>query len=211
MKRTRRDLTDTLEKGFKEESDRAVVILVGALLDNALSALLKSRLVASSSDSLFDGVNAPLSTFSARIDMAYRLGLISHQLSADLHLIKRIRNDFAHNVEGASFNDANIRDRVMLLSRASHIYERSVEYREKQFGGTDHRHNFLAVCHWILWYLDNLADRVERLREEKVEMGYDLEWMKEHWTGFFEENEPQSKKGVSKNGKKQVSKEGKLD
>jgi hypothetical protein len=53
-----------------------------------------------SEDPLFDGANAPLSTFNARIEMAYRLGVIDATFSRNLHLVRKIRNDFAHNVTG---------------------------------------------------------------------------------------------------------------
>ncbi|MHB1142755.1 MAG: MltR family transcriptional regulator [Sulfuricaulis sp.] len=112
---------DILVREFQGESDRACVILSATLLDTALEALLRARLVpnATSTDSLLDGSNAPLASFSARIDMAYRLGLISAQFARDLHIIRRIRNDFAHNISGCTFEDTSVRDRVMALSQSS--------------------------------------------------------------------------------------------
>ncbi len=50
---------------LRTESDRAALIIAAAMLDELLSELLRSRL-----DSLFDGPNAPFSSFSARIDIA---------------------------------------------------------------------------------------------------------------------------------------------
>ena len=61
-----REQWDTLFRGeFEKESDRACVIL--ALLEQALETLLKARLVQnpSAQDSLFDGPNAPLTSFEA--------------------------------------------------------------------------------------------------------------------------------------------------
>jgi len=57
---------------LRTESDRAALIIAAAMLDELLSELLRSRLVPSASrdDSLFDGPNAPFSSFSARIDIA---------------------------------------------------------------------------------------------------------------------------------------------
>jgi hypothetical protein len=55
---------DFFDKTFEKESDRAVVILSAALLDNILESLLKTIFVANPSkeDDLFAGPNAPLST-----------------------------------------------------------------------------------------------------------------------------------------------------
>jgi hypothetical protein len=93
---------DLLHAEFAKETDRAAVIVAASMLDELLRSILVAKLVpvSSSTDELFDGANAPLGTFSARIEMAYRVGLISVKFSRDLHLVRRIRNDFAHNIHG---------------------------------------------------------------------------------------------------------------
>src|SRR5688572_7702181 len=92
--------TDFFRDTVKGESDRAAVIISAAMLEDALETMLRSRLVpvAAQSDSLFDGAYAPISTFSAKIDVAFRFGLISGLFAKSLHLVRRVRNDFAHNV-----------------------------------------------------------------------------------------------------------------
>jgi len=101
---------------FENESQRAVVILGAAKLDTLLEALLIRVLVPSPSgrDELFD-TDRPLSTFSAKIELAYRLGLISGALSRAMHLIRKIRNDFAHSASGASLDSGQHKDRVSSL------------------------------------------------------------------------------------------------
>lgn len=46
--------------------------------------------------------NGPLSTFSARLDMAFALYLIGEKTRHDLDIIRDIRNDFAHDLEVGS-------------------------------------------------------------------------------------------------------------
>ena len=58
----------------------------------------------------------PLGSFSARIDLAYALGLIGKKAARDLHLIRKIRNDFAHDPKTIMFDD----DRV--AKRCSELY-----------------------------------------------------------------------------------------
>ena len=112
---------DVLQKEFARESDRAAVILVASIFDNSLTELLRNYLVANptSDDEIFDGANAPLSTFNAKINMSFRLGLVSSNLSRDLHLIRRIRNEFAHDIHHCSFEDSRIRSRVMELYKST--------------------------------------------------------------------------------------------
>ena len=60
-------------------------------------------------DRLFDRAGA-LANFSARIDLAYTLGLFSAATYGDLHVIRDIGNYFAHHVEAASFDESPVRD-----------------------------------------------------------------------------------------------------
>jgi DNA-binding MltR family transcriptional regulator len=65
-------------------------------------------------EDLFEGGNAPLGTFSARAKLAYTLGLISAEELHDIDLIRKIRNDFAHDMK-ASFKVQAIKNRCKLL------------------------------------------------------------------------------------------------
>ena len=101
---------------FAGESDRAAVILGAAKLDVQLSEILTFVLVPSPTgrDELLDG-DSPLSTFSAKINLAYRLGLIDAKLARSLHLIRKIRNSFAHETSTKSFASGAHCDRVREL------------------------------------------------------------------------------------------------
>ena len=99
--------------GLENEGDRAAVILVVSKLELILSQILQKYLipVPDSEDGLLAN-DRPLGTFSARIHMAHRLGLIDNLFSRSLHLIRKIRNDFAHEVEGCTLNSGSHRNRV---------------------------------------------------------------------------------------------------
>ena len=103
-------------KEFEDETDRAAVILGAAKLDTLLYQLLGKFFLPSPAgrDELLDG-DSPLSTFSARINTAYRLGLIDAPFSRALHLIRRIRNSFAHELSGCNLDSGAHRDRVKEL------------------------------------------------------------------------------------------------
>lgn len=120
---------------FKNESDRAAVILGAAKLDIQLYQLLVKHLrtPASSNDELFDG-DAPLGSFSAKINMAYRLGLIDEEFTRALHLIRRIRNSFAHEVSGTSLESGGHKDRIRELSIQLKQYDDFDESRKAFFG-----------------------------------------------------------------------------
>jgi mannitol operon repressor len=92
---------------LNRESPRGKVLISTGYLEQMLkdilcAFLMKDRVV----DELFEGGNAPLGTFSARAKLAYTLGLISEPEFQDIDLIRRIRNEFAHDMKASFENDA---------------------------------------------------------------------------------------------------------
>jgi Mannitol repressor len=95
---------------FERETDRSAVLLSTSFLDNKLEEGIRVFLVDDDIvNKLFEGY-APLSTFSAKIDLAFAIGLISKETRQDLHTIRRIRNHFAHRWEDLQFDKQPISD-----------------------------------------------------------------------------------------------------
>lgn len=157
---------------FAKESDRACVVLTVAMLDHALETLLKAQLVATSAaeDELLEGAYKPISTFNAKIDLAYRLGLISAQFCRDLHTIRKIRNDFAHNIQGCTFDDPSVRSRVIELSRSSSVIEAFPKTRQGYPSGC--RGDFQMIMSWMLWHLWCLVEQTTAIEPATSEIHY---------------------------------------
>lgn len=104
------DFYDNLAK----ETERGSVIVAAALIDDGLRLMIAARLVPpqkEDKDELFIN-HGPLSTFSGKIDFAYRLGLIGSSLRSSLHLLRKNRNDFAHSHSSLSFKSQEVHDRI---------------------------------------------------------------------------------------------------
>lgn len=103
---------------FEGESKRATVIIGAARINTLLGHLLKSYLVPApkAEDRLFEG-RGPLSTFSSRINLAHRLALIDREMARTIHLIRKTRNAFAHEVSPGTFDEGSHANRL------KHIYE----------------------------------------------------------------------------------------
>lgn len=101
---------------FKNESNRAAVILGTSQLDLPLYQLMETFLLpnASSKNELLGG-DSPFSTFSSRINIRFRLGLIDAEFCRALHLVRKIRNSFAHEVPGVSLESGSHRGRIKEL------------------------------------------------------------------------------------------------
>jgi hypothetical protein len=146
------------------------------MLDEVLRSILMKRLLPPTSKdrSIVDGQNAPLATFSARIDAAYQFGLISHFLARDLHLIRKIRNEFAHHPFDRTFDTAPVLDWVCALETASDYNRRNPDVR-KNVGPEGVKWDFLGIAAWILYDLDREIGTVTKVQEHGPEFGY-IDW-----------------------------------
>jgi DNA-binding MltR family transcriptional regulator len=92
------------------ETDRGSALMAAAFLDDRLKKLLAARLVSDMklTRRAFD-FNGPLGTFSSRIDFSYLLGLLPRNAHRDLHLVRSIRNKFAHIAAPIGFDHPEIK------------------------------------------------------------------------------------------------------
>jgi mannitol operon repressor len=147
---------------LRTESDRGKVLISTGLLEEQLKQLLLEYFVDDASlSSLVEGGSAPLASFSARITTCYALGIIRKIEHDDLHQVRRIRNDFAHNIH-TSFETQSVVDRCKALRTKSHDYKydalaRVVVPASGQFN--------TATTFLIL----NLVDRPHYVRKERRE------------------------------------------
>ncbi|WP_270607119.1 MltR family transcriptional regulator [Bacillus mobilis] len=96
------------EKELENSSDRGLVLVSGSIIEELLGELLKAFLIKSKGieKDLFK-VNGVLATFEAKIQMSYYLGLISKNEKSNITYLQRVRNKFAHQFIGITFeNDA---------------------------------------------------------------------------------------------------------
>jgi DNA-binding MltR family transcriptional regulator len=171
-------------KQFKNESDRAAVILSTIILDERLEELIKSFLVKSlkEDDELFDSYGAALYDFSGKIDMAYRLGLISKSFRRDLHIIRKIRNEFAHNISGCNFQDMKIQMKIREMTKAMNMDEQITKMGDKKTK-EEYPHNyrvkFQSIVSIMIMFLGMGTSNNIQLVEPKNEFMYPFQVKKE--------------------------------
>lgn len=93
---------------YSEASDRAVAIVGPAFLDTLLSDILIEFMVEDERE-VFKLLQpeGPLGTYGSRVTACYCLGLIGRIVTADLRLVGKIRNRFAHDLR-SDFSDTKI-------------------------------------------------------------------------------------------------------
>jgi hypothetical protein len=95
---------------YAKADDRSCGILFGAYVDNCVTETLLTYVV--HKDDCEEHLlkeSGPLGSFYARIELLWALGGLDRRVRDDLHLVRRIRNKFAHEMEITSFSEEPIR------------------------------------------------------------------------------------------------------
>jgi DNA-binding MltR family transcriptional regulator len=169
-----------LNTEFEGSSDRSCVIVAASIIDHLLSEVLKTFLVpcATSDDPVFDGPNAPLGNFNSRINLAHRLGLVSAKLARDLHLIRRMRNDQAHSVEGRKFLDARVIEQVNHLTKSLDIRSRAPTLIDPPYDSI--RGQFTIAAFMFIDHLDNMRAQITPFPLAQADDVYTSIWHEEN-------------------------------
>ncbi|ARQ01703.1 hypothetical protein [Pseudorhodoplanes sinuspersici] len=104
----------TMEEILSEvtsQSDRGAAIIGGAILEELLTVALAHRLILDPvvQKRVF-GTGGFCETFASKIDLALAVGLMPFDAHHDLHIIRKVRNKFAHSIDPLTFEDQQIKD-----------------------------------------------------------------------------------------------------
>lgn len=125
---------------IENQTDRGAAIVAVAWIEEALVAAIQAFVDKNKAawDRLFRK-GGPMSSLSAKIDLARLLAMTSDAIHSDLHMLREIRNEFAHSVldrdnSALSFQTQHIRDKCLALKCVKHE------------DLTDPRHAFIRAC-----------------------------------------------------------------
>ena len=148
------------------EDDRTAAISAGSLADVALERAIRTRfrsLKRQEIDTIFAGTG-PLATSSAKIQIAYALGIIGPQTKHDLTTIKDIRNVFAHAHQDITFRNLSIRRRCLGM----HIVQRNrLNLPVTRSNPFDARVSYLDLANVFQFLFGLMAQSRKRLKAEK--------------------------------------------
>ena len=90
---------------IRTESERACVIVGAANIDGLLDELITKALLPVKTKNRLCSESNAFTTFSAKLNLAYQLGLIDDELYFQINLLRKIRNDFSHNMSGCRLTE----------------------------------------------------------------------------------------------------------
>lgn len=139
---------------IQKQDDQAMVLSLATFLEDTLGRLLLAYFRScKATKELIEGFNAPLGTFGSRIKAVYAFGLVTDDQYKDMEILRKIRNHFAHNWEGVSFERNDIQALVGQLSCYT-VDHRTIEGgpREKLLG------TLSTCCMELQVFLGRLVD-----------------------------------------------------
>jgi DNA-binding MltR family transcriptional regulator len=103
-------LAESIEE-ILSSPDRAAAVLAAALVEDHLTKVLKMRM--HRDEKILREIfrtSGPLGNFGTKIDMAFLMGIVSKRAYKELDTIKRIRNEFAHQLGRVTFDSQRVAD-----------------------------------------------------------------------------------------------------
>ncbi|MCE7982443.1 MAG: hypothetical protein DYG89_14715 [Caldilinea sp. CFX5] len=106
---------------LEAQTDRGAAIIGASLIDKQLEEAIRVRLLCNSATKELFKLSGPMHSFSAKINLAFALGLYGSHVYNDLNLIRKIRNDFAHFEIPINFTTQSISNRCSELWLPKHV------------------------------------------------------------------------------------------
>lgn len=119
---------ETFKASLLDESDRGLILVGAAFLEEKLEILLRSFFVFERSSfpwilkptkvledtvsSLFSFSGGPLGTFVGKLKLAYAIGLLEGYESRNLERFSKVRNEFAHRIEVSTLRNPVVIDLI---------------------------------------------------------------------------------------------------
>ncbi len=162
---------------IRKETDRGAALFSASVLDNLLEEIIAAYLVPGKGATAIlkgGGGQAPIGSLSTRISAALALGLITDQEYVDCHIVRKIRNEFAHNAEfDLKFDNQKIKDLVMNINILGPIIQ---DHRRSELP-IDNKsiREFFSLIVFTLYYGFNLRLRYAKAHALKADFG---DWYK---------------------------------
>lgn len=144
------DYLNALE--LSSENDRAYILVSAVAIEDQIYNVLKVLLPQISCLNDNQGF-----TFSFKINLLKSYALYNPKIVQYAHLLRQIRNEFAHNLTFTNFEDLPEGMKVNINQRITEIYPESqlLELRNK----------IDTIVKWLFWQLNSLLPYAEKINE----------------------------------------------
>ena len=170
LSNNRRDLADPYYDRLRiflnasnSETDRGRALVAASLIDEMLEEIIRSYLLpGNATNRLFGSPHAPLSSFSAKIQLCRSLALISAEEYRDIEIVRKIRNKLAHSVL-CFFENDRIKDWGRSLKIGMSYLDTLPEGDKSRVDEPRHRFNMVTTS-----LVSTLYNRAHYVRQARV-------------------------------------------
>jgi DNA-binding MltR family transcriptional regulator len=115
------DITALIDAFGEGEHPIATAILGAVLIEHDLEQLLRSKLKHKDDETwaMLIADNGPLNSFYAKIVLGYTLGIYDKRVHGDLHIVRNVRNAFAHSKKLIQFDHPAVVAELRKASRSA--------------------------------------------------------------------------------------------
>lgn len=142
-------------ESLNAESDRGCVLVIGSMVERALEKQISKRLCksASSEDDLMGKSSSkPISGFSAKINLGYRIGLFPLRERKIFHQLRELRNTCAHDIDRQEFDANHFKDRVKnMIEESDQLWETMKNKIGDKLFSSDPPTNVMAFIEKVGW------------------------------------------------------------
>jgi hypothetical protein len=161
--------TDFRER-YESSDDRSCAILCASYVDDCLDVMIRNALMGNKD--AIDGLLSdmmPLSSFSAKINIAFCLNLVHDTVYEDLHRIRKIRNAFAHRVADLTFGTDPVRSWCLdMVFPEDYLAPEEISHL-----GNDQRQYFILTCAMFSWFFEgHYFERAGRLKTMMLDLDH---------------------------------------
>jgi DNA-binding MltR family transcriptional regulator len=157
-----------LTKAWEILTDREAAIVGGSFLEDRLAVAIKSIFVKLppkgntakqlTEAALFDGYG-PLATFNAKIDIGFALGLYDNNRWNDFHIIRSVRNEFAHAFESLTFLDERVSGLCgRIKSQVPYAIDDNDSLLQHHDMALVQKIHYLVICNYLAGYVEAGAE-----------------------------------------------------
>lgn len=138
-------------EAFENGPPIVVAILGQAILESELDELLRPKFKRKDDAAWANliGENGPLDTFRRKIICAYALGIIDDQERQNLHVIRKVRNIFAHAKRVVDFDDPEVQYEISKIQsvQGKSVWAKNLRRLEKAAkAGSANRETYRSLC-----------------------------------------------------------------
>ena len=136
---------------IQRQTDRAAGLIAAEFVNERLKQAMVALFLHAwpkRDEDLFSN-RGPFASFSARIDTAHAFGILGPQTRHDLNLVRRVRNEFAHELKPLDFASGPITGRCTALRLPDEV--KGGPFRPPPFKKiSDPRDRYLFVCSYVM-------------------------------------------------------------